>query len=151
MSVPRVLLGKVTPQLQEALVNLERLTNALSTSAGITQGLAHLLRLRASQVNQCAYCVRLHTRDALQQGESSDRVALVAVWRETEYFSEKERAAFSLIEAITLVSEGQISDEVYSEAARSLTEEEIAAVEWIGITINAWNRMSIASRPFVRP
>jgi len=151
MSVPRVLLGKVTPQLQEALVNLERLTNALSATAGISRGFAHLLRLRASQINECSYCVRLHTRDALAEGESADRIALVAAWRESEYFSEKERAAFSLIEAVTLISEGQISDAVYSDAARVLSEEEIAAVEWIGITINAWNRMSIASRPFVRP
>jgi AhpD family alkylhydroperoxidase len=137
--------------LQEALVNLEHLTNALSASAGISRGLAHLLRLRASQINRCSYCVRLHTRDALAQAESADRVALVAAWRETEYFSKKERASFALIEAITLISEGQISDDVYSDAAGVLSEEEIAAVEWIGITINAWNRMSIASRPFVRP
>lgn len=151
MSVPRVLLGKATPQMHEALVNLERATNALATSAGISRSLAHLLRLRASQINQCSYCVRLHTRDALAQGESADRVALVAAWRDTEYFSDKERAALSLIEAITLISEGQIPDSVYTEAAQSLGEEEIAAVEWIGITINAWNRMSIASRPWVRP
>jgi AhpD family alkylhydroperoxidase len=137
--------------MQAALVDLERATNALTASVGISEGLAHLLRLRASQINQCSYCVRLHTRDALAQGESADRVALIVAWRDTEYFSERERAALALIEAITLISEGQIPDSVYSEVAQSLTAEEIAAVEWIGITINAWNRMSIASRPWVRP
>lgn len=151
MSVPRVLLGKATPELHEALVRLERATNTLAESAGISRGLAHLLRLRASQINQCSYCIRLHTRDALAQGESPDRVSLIAAWRDTEYFSEKERAALALIESVTLISEGQIPDALYSTAAQSLSEEEIAAVEWIGITINAWNRMSIASRPYVRP
>jgi len=151
MAIPRVLLGRVTPQLRDVLVDLERRTNELAAATGISPAFAHLLRLRASQMNGCAYCVRLHTREALELGESSDRIALVPVWRESQYFTEKEGAFLALIEAMTLISEGQIPDELYARVSGVLSEDEIAAVEWVGITINAWNRMSIASRPYVKP
>lgn len=142
----RVNLGKSAPALYQTVVQLDRLASESLTSAGIAEGFSHLLRLRASQINQCSFCVRLHARDALASGESSDRLAVLAAWRETEYFSPKERAALELVEAITSISEGQVPDAVYQQAASTLSEAEISAVEWLAIVINTWNRIAIPSR-----
>ncbi|UZR29056.1 carboxymuconolactone decarboxylase family protein [Methylococcus mesophilus] len=142
----RVHLGKAAPDLYQAVVALDKLAAQATLSAGLTSGFSHLMRLRASQINQCAYCIRLHTRDALASGESSDRIGVLPAWRETGYFTEKERAALELVEAITLISEGQVPDTVYTHAAALLSKEEIAAVEWLAIVINAWNRIAISSR-----
>lgn len=142
----RVNLGKAAPKLYQSIVNLDRLASELTASAGIAEGFTHLLRLRASQLNQCAYCVRLHTRDALASGESSDRISVLPAWRETQYFNDKERAGFALVEAVTLISDGQVADSLYAEATAVLSDEEIAAIEWLGVTINAWNRIATPSR-----
>lgn len=123
----------------------------LVSSAGISTGFAHLLRLRASQLNQCAFCVRMHTRDALKCEESNDRISVLPAWRETEYFTEKEKAALALCEAVTLIADGQVPDAVYDHAAAHLSQQEIAAVEWLTIVINAWNRIAIPSRYPVTP
>ncbi|MCA9429105.1 MAG: carboxymuconolactone decarboxylase family protein [Candidatus Omnitrophica bacterium] len=147
----RVNLGKIAPEPYAAMGELENRVREFAKSAGISEGMVHLLKLRASQINECAFCVRMHARDAIDSGESNDRVALTAAWEESEYFDKKERASFALIEAITLIAEGQVPDSVYSEAARVLDEKEIAAVEWIGIAINAWNRIAIPSRYPVKP
>src|ERR1700720_1287738 len=122
----RVNLGKAAPGLYQSMVNLDRLASALAASAGIAQGFTHLLRLRASQLNQCAYCVRLHTRDALARGEPSDRISVLPAWRETQYFNDKERAALALVEAVTLISDEQVADAVYAAASAVLSDEEIA-------------------------
>lgn len=141
----RVNLGKAAPDLYQTVVALDRLALEHAASAGIAEGFAHLLRLRASQLNQCAFCIRLHTRDALASGESSDRISVLPAWRETQYFNEKERAALALSEAMTLIAEGQVPEAIYEEAAAVLSNEEIAAVEWLAIVINAWNRIAIPS------
>jgi AhpD family alkylhydroperoxidase len=142
----RINLGKSAPELYQAVAGLDRLASEALASAGIAVGFSHLLRLRASQINQCAFCVRMHTRDALSSGESSDRISVLPAWRETEYFSEKERQALALVEAITLISEGQVPDAIYEQAAASLSKEEISAIEWLAVAINAWNRVAISSR-----
>ncbi|HEY3327301.1 MAG TPA: carboxymuconolactone decarboxylase family protein [Novimethylophilus sp.] len=142
----RVNLGKTAPDLYQTVAVLDRLASEYAASAGIAEGFTHLLRLRASQLNQCAFCVRLHTRDALACGESSDRISVLPAWRETQYFTEKERAALALGEAVTLIAKGQIPESIYSEAAAVLSNEEIAAVEWLGVVINTWNRIAISSR-----
>ena len=142
----RVNLGKSEPALYQAVVELDRLASEAVAQAGIANGFAHLLRLRASHLNQCAFCVRLHTRDALASGEPSDRIAVLPAWRETSYFNEHECAALELVEAVTLISDGQVPDAVYAQAAESLTREEISAVEWLAVVINAWNRIGISSR-----
>lgn len=142
----RVNLGKSAPALYQTVLELERLASEALAAAGIAKGFSHLLRLRASQINQCAFCIRMHTRDALASGESSDRVAVIAAWEETAYFTPKERAALELVEAITLVSEGQVPDMVYAQAAANLSPEEVSAIEWLAIVINTWNRIAIASR-----
>src|SRR6185369_3143735 len=147
----RVNLGKIAPQLYQAVADLERMAGEYAASAGIAVGFAHLLRLRASQLNQCAFCVRMHTRDALSNGESSDRISVLPAWRETGYFTEKERSSLALVEAITLISEGQVPDVIYEQAAVNLSKDEISAVEWLSVVINAWNRIAISSRYPVKP
>ena len=93
----------------------------------------------------------MHAKDALSGGESNDRLAVLPAWRETEYFSQKERAALTLVEAITLIAEGQVPDAIYQEAEQMLSSEEIVAIEWLAIVINAWNRVAISSRYIVKP
>lgn len=147
----RINVSKAVPDLYKAVVSLDKLSSELASSAGLTEGFSHLLRLRASQINQCAFCVRLHTRDALGSGESSDRISVLPAWRETEYFTDKERASLELLEAITLISDGQVPDSVYADAVEVLSSDEIVAVEWLAIVINAWNRIAITSRHSVKP
>lgn len=89
--------------------------------------------------------------DALKTGETAERIALLNAWRETEYYDQSERAALSLMEAITLIAEGQVPDTVYEDALPFLTDDQIAAVEWLAIVINAWNRIAISSRYSVKP
>lgn len=146
----RVNLGKSAPDLYQAAIGLDRLSSDAAKNAGIEEGFSHLLRLRASQINQCAFCVRLHTRDAIASGESSDRIAVLAAWRETGYFTPKERAALELMEAITLISAGQLPDSTYEQAAASLSKDEISAIEWLAVVINIWNRVAISSRTPVK-
>ena len=110
-----------------------------------------LVKIRVSQLNGCAFCLRMHTRDALKAGEVPDRLAVLPTWRETEYFSAQERAALNLSEAITLIASDHVPDDVYSAAAAHLSEAQIAAVSWIAIVMNAFNRVAIASRYVVAP
>lgn len=143
----RVNLGKAAPQLYQAVAGLDKLASQFAaSSSNFAEGFIHLLRLRASQINQCAFCVRMHTGDALNSGESIERVSVLPAWRETSYFDPRERAALELLEAITLISEGQVPDAVYAQAEAALATDEIAAVEWIAVVINAWNRIATSSR-----
>jgi len=147
----RVNIGKAVPELYKAIAGLDKLSAEVAAAAGLAEGFTHLLRLRASQINQCAFCVKMHTSDALASGESIGRVSVLPAWRETAYFNDKERASLELIEAMTLISDGQVPDEVYERVAGMLSKEEIAAVEWLGVVINAWNRIAISSRYPVKP
>lgn len=142
----RINLGKSAPALYRAIIGLEKMVAEIVASASIPDGFSHLLRLRASQLNQCAFCIRMHTRDALSSGEPSDRISVLEAWRETAYFTKKERSSLALVEAITLISEGQVPDAVYEQAAANLSKDEISAVEWLAVVINAWNRIAISSR-----
>ena len=151
MNSNRANLGKTHPALYQTVANLDQQAHEAAIAAGLAEGFYHLLKLRASQINQCAFCVRLHSRDALSSGESADRLSVLPAWRESGYFNSKERAALALTEAVTLISVGQIPDEVYTQAAQTLSEAEIAAVEWLAIVINAWNRIAISSSYPVNP
>jgi AhpD family alkylhydroperoxidase len=114
--------------------------------SGIDPGLHELLKIRASQINGCAYCIDMHTKDARAHGESEQRIYALPAWRETPFFTARERAALALTEAITLVHDGQVPDDVYAEAARHFEEPELAAVIWAATVINGWNRVAITSR-----
>ena len=147
----RINLGKSAPKLYQAVAALDPLASEALASAGIADGFSHLLRLRASQLNQCAFCIRLHTRDAIANGASSDRISVLPAWRETEYFNQKERAALELVEAITLISDGQVPDAIYVQAAANLSSDEVSAIEWLAVVMNTWNRIAISSRYLVKP
>ena len=147
----RVNLGKTAPELYKTVLELENLSMQKVKQAGLEIGFSHLLKLRASQINQCAFCVRMHTQDAIKSGESIDRITLISAWRESQYFSEKERAALLLIEEITLIAQQHFPDEAYTTAKKVLNEDEITAIEWIAIVINTWNRIAISSQYLVTP
>ncbi|MFC7660341.1 carboxymuconolactone decarboxylase family protein [Pseudonocardia sp. D17] len=97
-------------------------------------------------MNGCAFCLRMHTRDALKKGENPDRIAVLPAWEETGYFSETERAALRLTEAITRISDGHVADEDYDAAAAVLTPDQVSAVAWLATVMNAFNRVAVTSR-----
>ena len=112
MSTDRVNLAQAVPALYNAVATVEKLAMQAALDAGWAKGFVHLLKLRASQINGCAFCLRMHARDALAAGESADRLAVLPGWRETTYFSDKEGAALELLEAVTAIADGQLPDAV---------------------------------------
>jgi AhpD family alkylhydroperoxidase len=147
----RINLGQSVPELYKKVAELDALAMQKVQEAQLNEGFAHLLKLRASQINQCAFCIRMHAQDALKTGESAERIALLNAWRETEYYDQAERAALALIEAITLIAVDQVPDAIYEDALPFLTDAQISAIEWLAIVINAWNRIAISSRYSVKP
>jgi AhpD family alkylhydroperoxidase len=121
---------------------------ALPRQAGIPEATLAMVTLRASQINSCSVCVDIHTRELEQMGESSERIHLVAAWREAPYFSDAERAALALAEAATRLADrpDSVSDEIWDEAARHYTEPQLAALVVAIATINAYNRVNAATR-----
>lgn len=142
----RINLGKSNPDIFNKVIDLKNEVKVLMKKGNIKEGFSHLLLLRASQINGCAFCLRMHTKDAIDCGESIERISVIPTWRETQYFNEKERASLALIEAICNISQGHVPDEVYENATKVLNEDEIAAVQWSAIVINTLNRIAICSR-----
>jgi AhpD family alkylhydroperoxidase len=142
----RVNIGEQHPAAYKALIALSSEADAAAAAAGLDPLLVELLRIRTSQINGCAFCLRMHTRDALRKGESPDRIAVLPAWEEAGYFSETDRAALRLAEAITLVPHGHVSDEDFKAAADVLTADQVSAVAWLVTVMNAFNRVSITSR-----
>jgi len=105
-----------------------------------------LIKIRGSQINGCAYCLDMHTKDARALGETEQRIYALNAWRETPFFSERERAALEWTEAVTRVSDGQVPDAVYDAVARHFTEAELVALTFAVVAINSWNRLAIAFR-----
>jgi AhpD family alkylhydroperoxidase len=130
-----------------ALEALQKL-GASATTAGIAETTLYMVQLRASQINGCAGCVDIHSRELAYAGESSERIHTVAAWRETPYFSDAERAALALTEAATRLADrpDPVPDEVWDEAARHYTEPQLAALVVAIATINAYNRLNAATR-----
>jgi|SRR5690625_1233963 len=137
----RINIREIDPEGYNPLVELEK--HIVKT--GLDRKLYHLIKTRASQINGCHYCINMHTRDAMKDGETAQRLFLLDAWRETELYSEKERAVLALTEEMTLIADHHVSDKVYNEAAKQLSEKEIAAVIWAIIAINSWNRLAIAT------
>ncbi len=138
---PRFSLAEEAPQIYKAMSTLgTRVRDAMDPA------LNELVKIRASQVNGCAFCIDMHTKDARAAGETEQRIYALSAWRETPFFTERERAALGLTEAVTLVHDGHVPDEVYDEAAKHFGQEELAALVWAIVAINAWNRAVIASR-----
>jgi AhpD family alkylhydroperoxidase len=108
--------------------------------------LRELLRIRASQLNGCAYCLDMHTKDARASGETEQRLYALPAWRESPFFDERERAALAFTEAVTLVADGHVPDETYDAVAAQFTPDEVGALLSLIVTINAWNMIAVSSR-----
>jgi AhpD family alkylhydroperoxidase len=138
----RIDFTRVSPQVLKPLFAL----GAQIEAAGLERSLLELVKMRASQLNGCAYCLDMHSKDARAAGESEQRLYLLDAWRETSLYSERERAALAWTEAVTLVAEGHVPDEVYDEVSSVFAEQELVALTLAIAAVNTWNRLNIAFR-----
>lgn len=144
--VPRLDFDHFAARFAKAMNALDAAATATATAHELEASLRELVRIRASQLNGCAYCIDMHTKDARAAGETEQRIYALPAWRETPYFTERERAALAFSEAVTALSNGHLPDEVYESAAKHFADAELAALLSVVITINAWNRISVVSR-----
>jgi len=138
----RIDLMHVNPGIIHAMLGLERQVH----NAGLESKLLDLVRMRASQINGCAYCLDMHSKDARANGETEQRLYGLEAWRETPYYSARERAALEWTEALTLVSESHVPDEVFERVREQFSEDELAHLSLAVVAINGWNRLNIAAR-----
>jgi AhpD family alkylhydroperoxidase len=138
----RIDLMHVTPGVIQSMLGLERQVR----QAGIDHGLLGLVRMRASQINGCSYCLDMHSKDARATGETEQRLYSLDAWRETPYYSARERAALEWTEALTLVSETHVPDEVYERVREQFSEDELVHLSLAIVSVNGWNRLNIAAR-----
>src|SRR5215831_17406334 len=115
-------------------------------SSGLDEGLIHMLKLRASQINGCAYCLDMHWKDAKAVGETEQRLYGLGAWQESPYYTDRERAALAWTEAVTNIQEGHVSDSIYEEVRKFFSEKEVADLTLAATAINSWNRLNIALR-----
>jgi AhpD family alkylhydroperoxidase len=139
---PRLDPSAVAPDAMKAMLALENYVR----NCGLEQSLIELVKIRASQINGCAYCIKMHTKDARAHGETEERIYLLDAWRETPLYSERERAALAWTEALTLIAETHAPDEVYNEVRRHFSPEETVKLSLLVVTINGWNRLAIGAR-----
>ncbi|MFF1691380.1 carboxymuconolactone decarboxylase family protein [Streptomyces sp. NPDC058254] len=140
-SAGRIDFAKAAPKVFRALIGFDA-----AAREGLDPALVELIQIRSSHLNHCAYCLHMHTNDARKAGESEDRLHMVAVWREAQhFFTARERAALALTEAVTLIADGGVPDDVYAEAAAQFDEQELAHVLSLILTINTWNRVALST------
>jgi AhpD family alkylhydroperoxidase len=132
----------IAPDAYNALRGLQNYVDG----CGIEKPLLELIKVGASQINGCAFCIAMHTADAVKGGESQARLHLLNAWRETELFTARERAALSLTEAVTLVADSHVPDEIYDEARQQFSDKEMVDLAYAILAINAWNRLAITFR-----
>ncbi len=128
------------PELMEQV----RTLNQAVEQSGLERSLLHLIKLRASQINGCSFCVDMHSREAMQDGETQQRVFLVSAWKESPLFSERERAAFAYTEAVTRIADGGVPDALYEATLKHFSEEELVKLTVAIGMINIWNRLSVS-------
>jgi AhpD family alkylhydroperoxidase len=138
----RIELTKANPKIVQLLLAIEEYLRG----SGLESALRHLVNTRASQINGCAYCLDMHTKDARGEGETEQRLYALDAWRETPFFNERERAALEWTEAVTRVADGHIPDDVYERVRRHFNEQELIDLTLAAAHINTWNRLSIAFR-----
>jgi len=138
---PRMKLG-VESAAYRAMLQLERYVRG----SGINPALLELMKIRASQINGCAFCIDMHTKDARLNGEKEQRIYALNAWRETPFFTPQERAVLAFTEAVTLIATDSVSDEIYDEVSRYFSDDEIANLLMAIVTINSWNRIAITTR-----
>jgi AhpD family alkylhydroperoxidase len=132
----------VAPAAYKAMVPLQGYVNR----CGLAASLLDLVKIRASQINGCAFCIAMHVREARARGESDERMHLLNAWREAPVYSSRERAALAWTECVTLVSQGHVPDAIYREARQQFSEQELVDLTTAVVAINAWNRFAIAFR-----
>ncbi|KTC77863.1 carboxymuconolactone decarboxylase family protein [Legionella brunensis] len=142
MSNSRLDFYKASPEAVNAMLGLERFVN----NSGLEQSLINLVKLRASQINGCAYCVDMHASEALKAGESQQRLNAVVVWQETPFFNERERAALAWTETVTLLAQTHVHENLYQEVLQYFSEKEAVDLTIVIITINGWNRLAVSFR-----
>jgi AhpD family alkylhydroperoxidase len=137
----RVNASATAPEPQQAMFAIGKYL----AKCGLEPGLQELVKIRASQINGCAFCIDMHTQDARAGGETEQRIYALNAWRETPFFTDRERAALAWTEAVTHISNG-VTDQLYEEARQQFSEKELVDLTWAVAAINAWNRMSISFR-----
>lgn len=142
MGKERLNYGKVAPDGIKGLLEIEKYV----AKSGLDLKIFELVKMRASQINGCAYCLDMHSKDARASGETEQRLYLLNAWREAPFFSEKERAALAWTEALTLISENDITDSLYKEVSAQFDEQQLIALTMTIVGINGWNRLAIAFR-----
>ena len=138
----RINYAMVTPKGYRAMSGLERYVRG----SGLEPSLLELVKLRASQINGCAYCIDMHWKDARARGESEQRLYGLMAWRESPYYTERERAALAWTEAVTLIADSHVPDELYEEVRQYFNETELANLTFALVAINGWNRLAISFR-----
>ena len=133
---------KFNPEPLQALLAIEKYI----ASCSLDHKFVHLLKLRASQINGCAYCIDMHSIDARAAGETEQRLYALDAWRETPFYDDRERAALAWIEAVTLVAETHVPDSVYEETRKHFSDQEIVDLTYLAVAINAWNRLAVSTR-----
>ena len=133
---------QIDPQSIKGMMELEKYV----AQSGLDKILFELVKTRASQINSCAYCLDMHTKDARKAGETEQRLYLLSVWRETSFYTPKEKAALEWTEALTLLPQNSIDDDLYQMMLQNFTEKELVDLTMAIVTINGWNRLSVAFR-----
>jgi AhpD family alkylhydroperoxidase len=151
VSEARIPIDKQTRPVYRAQIEVAKAIRQATADAGLERRLVELVNVRVSQMNGCAYCLDVHVRDALREGETTQRLAVLRAWRETDLFTEQEQAALALAESITTLPDSHLQDRDYDFARARLTEDELSAIAWVAVAMNAFNRISIVSRHPVRP
>lgn len=141
---PRIDIAKANPAAAHAMLGLEKYNH----ESGLEASLLELVKMRASQINGCAYCLDMHSKDARAAGETEQRLYVLNAWREAPFYTDRERAALAWTEAITLISEGGVSDELFEATRKHFSESELVALTMAIITINGWNRLAIPFRSY---
>lgn len=139
---PRLDYYSASPKAMKAMIAMEALTSSLS----IEQGLLHLVKIRASQLNGCAFCTDMHSVDARRLGESDRRLYSIVVWRDSNFFNPRERAALAWTEAVTLLSQSHVPDDVYALTREQFSETEMVDLTIAVTTINSWNSLAVSFR-----
>ncbi len=138
----RINYARIAPEAYQALLGVEKYLH----QSGLEETFLNLIKLRASQINGCAYCIDMHWKDLRAAGESEQRLYGLDAWEESPYYTEKERAALAWTEAVTKIREGHVPDEVYDEVRAHFTEKELVDLTVAIAAINAWNRLGISLR-----
>ncbi len=139
---PRLDYYSASPKAMKTMIAMEALTSSLS----IEPALLHLIKVRASQVNGCAFCTDMHSLDARRLGETERRLYAIVVWRDSNFFTLRERAALAWTEAVTLLAQSRVPDDVYAEAREHFSESELVDLTIAVNTINSWNRLAVSFR-----